>query len=316
VTEGRTPFAAGVHLPWEKVPGKVQEWAAEVAGGAPQRVVDLAGGFSPGATSRLSCPGGDFFVKAVGLALNPESPGMHRREAAISAALPDRTMFPRLVSTYDDGDWVALAFEAIDGRLPRHPWDPHELRAVVSAVVAFHEALTPSPHVTTTVAEYFASMLNGWQQLAAGEQDPSALESWCRRHLDRLAELEARWPEASQGDTLVHGDLRSDNMLLSANGVVLVDWPHAAIGSPAFDLVAWAPSVALEGGPQPEELFALRPAWQLTDDETLAPLVAAVCGFFISRSLLPPPPGLPTLRAFQVAQGKVALEWLQRLTRW
>jgi aminoglycoside phosphotransferase len=280
-------------------------------------VVDLAGGFSPGATALLSCPASDLFVKAVvGTALNPDSPAMHRREAAISASLPDRPMFPHLVDSYDDGDWVALAFRAVDGHLPRHPWEESELRSVAAAVASLHEALTPSPCDTAHAAEYFRSFFNGWRRLAAGDQDAGELNEWARRHLERLAELEAGWVAASQGSTLIHGDLRSDNMLLTADGVVLVDWPHAAVGSPALDLAAWAPSVALEGGPQPEDLFSLQPSWQQMDPDVVIPLVAAVCGFFLSGAALPPPPGLPTLRAFQAAQGQVAMGWLQRLTGW
>ena len=67
-------------------------------------------------------------MKAVGAELNPESPELHRREAVVSAALPASPRFPRLLDAYDDGDWVALAFEAVDGRPPRHPWDGGELR--------------------------------------------------------------------------------------------------------------------------------------------------------------------------------------------
>ena len=115
--------AAGVHLPWTRVPVPVQAWAAGLGGGAPDAVRDLAGGFSPGATSVLEWPDRSVFVKAVGTELNPDSPGLHRREAVVSAALPRSPRLPRLVETYDDGDWVALAFDAVDGRPPRHPWD-------------------------------------------------------------------------------------------------------------------------------------------------------------------------------------------------
>ena len=40
---------------------------------------------------------------------------MHRRESEVSASLLDSAMFPSVLDTHDDGDWVALAFEAIDG---------------------------------------------------------------------------------------------------------------------------------------------------------------------------------------------------------
>ena len=88
------------------------------------------------------------------------------------------------------------------------------------------------------------------------DEPPAGLDPWARRHLDRLAELESGWPAACAGPTLVHGDVRSDNVLLTRDGAVFVDWPHAAVGNPAFDVVRWAPSVVLEGGPPPEELLS------------------------------------------------------------
>ena len=89
--------AAGVHLPWAGVPAAVQAWADGVGGGAPRAVRDVAGGFSPGATTVLEWPGRAVFVKAVGSELNPESPGMHRREVVVSTALPRSPHFPRLL---------------------------------------------------------------------------------------------------------------------------------------------------------------------------------------------------------------------------
>jgi aminoglycoside phosphotransferase len=312
-----TAPAAGVHLPWAQVPEPVQTWAAHVGGGAPTRVRDLRGGFSPGAAARLECPGQALFVKAVGASLNPESPVMHRRESVVSASLPDTVMFPSLLATYDDGDWVALAFEAVDGRPPRHPWERKELDSVVAALSALHDALTPSPAPQVErAASYFQSLFGGWAGLADLPEPPARLDPWARAHLSSLADLETGWPIACEGPTLVHGDVRSDNLLITRDGVVFVDWPHAAIGTPAFDLVVWAPSVVLEGGPPPEDLLAAHPQTSAADPDVVTTLLAAVCGFFVSRSFRPPPPGLPTVRAFQAAQGEVALAWLRRRTGW
>jgi hypothetical protein len=312
-----TAPAAGVHLPWAQVPEPVQAWAATVGGGPPRAVRDLQGGFSPGAAARLDCPRGALFVKAVGAELNPESPLMHRREAVVSASLPASVLFPSLLDTYDDGAWVALAFEAVDGRLPSHPWQPGELTSVLLALGAMHDALTPSPVPQLERADVFLSALfGGWAELAAMRQPPRTLDPWARANLARLAGLESGWPMASAGTTLVHGDIRSDNVLLTADGVVFVDWPHAAIGTPVLDLVEWAPSVVLEGGPEPEELLTAHRPSRNADPEVVSVLLAAVCGFFVARSLRPPPPGLPTVRAFQAAQGEVALAWLRRRTGW
>lgn len=311
-----TAPAAGVHLPWANVPVAVKAWAAALGGGVPTEARDLHGGFSPGAAAWLECPRGALFVKAVGEELNPESPTFHRREAVVSGALPASPRFPALLDVYDEDGWVALAFDAIEGRLPRHPWNRAELETVVQALEQVHDALTPSPapHLERA-ALFYQRLFGGWADLAAAKET-EGLDPWSRRHLSRLAELEARWPEAVDGQTLVHGDMRSDNILMSRTGPVFVDWPHAAVGNPVFDLVAWAPSVRLEGGPQPEELLAAHRPSQAADPDVVSVLLAAISGFFVSHSLRPPPPGLPTLRPFQAAQGEVALAWLRRRTAW
>jgi hypothetical protein len=312
-----TAPAAGVHLPWARVPAAVQAWASRCGPGPPLAVRDVVGGFSPGATSILEWSEGSVFVKAGGHELNPHSPQLHRREIVISSALPRSVRFPRLLETYDDGSWVALAFEVVAGRPPQHPWRLDELDRVVAALGTLHHELTPSPVPTLEpLAEYRRAIFGSWSELA-GATAPPGLPPWALAHLDRLAELESSWPAACAGRTLVHGDVRSDNVLLSEAGVVFVDWPHGAVGNPAFDLVAWAPSVVLEGGPPPDELLALyAPPGGSLDPDALTVLLAAVAGYFVSHSLLPAPPGLPTLRPFQAAQGEVALAWLQARTGW
>jgi hypothetical protein len=317
VSDAPAPFAAGVHLPWAEVPDAVQRWAAVVGGGPPTGARDLRGGFSPGAVARLEVPRGEVFIKAVGRALNPESPGMHRREAEISAALPRSPRFPRLIDTYDDGDWVALAFEAIDGDLPRTPWEAGQLAAACEALAVMHRELTPCPQPSVAPAAiHLGPVFVGWARLASMGHPPPGLDSWSVRHLDRLAALESRWAAASLGDTLVHGDIRSDNMLIGPAGTTFVDWPHASVATPVLDLVEWAPSVALEGGPDPEELLARHQPSSLADPDVVDALLTAVTGYLISHSLQPAPPGLPTLRAFQAAQGEVARAWLARRTGW
>ena len=89
-----------------------------------------------------------------------------------------------------------------------------------------------------------------------------------------------------------------------------MDWPEACVGAAWIDMVFFAPSVTMQGGPSPEDVIARHPACQAADADDLTVAVAAVAGYFTHRALQPPAPGLPTLRAFQAAQGAVAREWL------
>jgi hypothetical protein len=95
-----------------------------------------------------------------------------------------------------------------------------------------------------------------------------------------------------------------------------VDWPHAAIGAAWIDLVFFLPSVAMQGGPKPWEIFESHSVGQGVEPDRVTAVVAAIAGFFIQQSRQPPPPGLPTLRRFQLGQGLPALEWLKRRTGW
>lgn len=95
-----------------------------------------------------------------------------------------------------------------------------------------------------------------------------------------------------------------------------MDWSHASLGARWMDLVQILPTIAIQGGPKPWEIFDRHPRAREALAEGVMAVPAAITGFFIQRSRLPPPPGLPTLRAFQRDQGVPALEWLQQRTSW
>ncbi|MBC6463462.1 phosphotransferase [Actinomadura sp. HBU206391] len=128
--------------------------------------------------------------------------------------------------------------------------------------------------------------------------------------------LLARWGAAAEGEALVHADLRADNLLLTPDRVVVVDWPWACVAAPWFDLLSMLPSVRLQGGPPPEALFEDHPVARGADRHDVTTALAALTGFFVWNARQPAPPGLPALRAFQAAHGEIALEWLRMRTGW
>jgi aminoglycoside phosphotransferase (APT) family kinase protein len=310
--------SGGNRLDWVATPEPVRRSLEAHLGSRVVEARSQVGGFSPGVAARLLLADGRrFFVKAVGVSRNPLSPDMFRREARIVAALPPEAPVGRLLWTYDDGDWVALVFADIDGRTPSEPWRRAELDRVLSALPALWDALTPTPIQVTTLAEDWAEDFREWSALTA--MSPRAgladADPWAANHLDLLAGLEVGSAEAAHGTTLLHGDLRADNVLLTDDGVVFIDWPAALIGPAWADLVFMLPSVGMHGF-DPEEIFSAQPVARTADPDAVTSLVAGVAGYFIGNSLKPQPPGLPLVRAFQLAQGRAALAWLRtRLAR-
>ncbi|MFF5499070.1 phosphotransferase family protein [Streptomyces aquilus] len=307
------PPAAGVRTPWEDLPPRVHAAVADILGAPVVHAATQPGGFSPGTAARIrTTKGHRAFVKAVSAQVNATSPVFHRREARHTAALPPTVPAPRLLGTYDDGTWTVLVLEDIEGRQPHVPWRRPELDRVLDALVDLSHALTPSPVPDAPLAaDDLADQFDGWQRLLE-EPASEGLDPWTAAQLPRLAELAAPWPEAVTGDTLAHGDLRADNMLLTDDRIVFVDWPHVVRGAPWLDLLLMLPCVRAQGGPDPEELFAAHPLGRAADPDAVTAALAGLAGYFVRSSLQPPPPGIPTVRAFQRAQGEAALGWLRK----
>ena len=300
----------GHRIQWGDVPAYVRADLERALGSAVVEAVNQRGGYGPSLAARCGLADGRrAFIKAVSPAQNPDSPGMMRREGRIADALPADAPAPALLHAYDDGEWVALAFAEVDGRLPHTPWHADELDRVLAATLALGELVPRRP--VHPVAQQYGALFNGWRVLATEARD-APMDDWCRAHLDGLAALEAEWEEATRGDGLIHGDVRSDNVLLTADdGVIFVDWTSTCTGAPWFEVVALLPSIQLEGGGEPDAVLE-RIGLDIPPDQ-LVPLVVAIAGYFAERGRLPDPPGLPTLRAFQRAQGAVTNAWLRRL---
>jgi aminoglycoside phosphotransferase (APT) family kinase protein len=305
-----TEFGVGGNrIGWADLPERVRAALTARLGADVESEASQPGGFSPGLAARFRLTDGRrVFVKAVGLQRNPGTPGMHRREIEILRALPPDLPVPRLLDSYDDGDWVALVIEDVEGTSPAMPWRTEEFAEVVTALTALSKRLTPSPIQVASVDQAHPELFGNWRTVA--ENDVHRLPGWAADHLGLLVELEADAVEAVRGDTLLHLDLRADNMLRTDAGVVFVDWPHACLGAPWFDLVGLLPSVGMQGGPDPETVWQQAVGSSAEPDRVNAAL-AAVAGFFLVGSLQPAPPNLPTLRTFQRMQGDVTLDWLR-----
>jgi hypothetical protein len=314
------PRAAGQRLAWDALPAHIRLAIETWLGEPVVAVQSMSGGFSPGLAARLTTRSGQrVFAKAVCADPNPDAPTFHRREIMVASRLPQNAPTPRLLWSLDEGGagWVVLVFEDVEGRPPAQPWIAEEFDRVIVALNALTVDLTPSPIPASEIGAASTSgqiRPDNWLRLKL--DNPLQVDPWVYRHLDKLIEAEDQVAGVIDGDTLLHFDLRGDNMLLTDHGVVIVDWPHARVGAPWIDAVGFAPSVAMEGGPDPEELVTRLDATRLADPDHLTLGIIEIAGFFTQRGAQPPLEGLPGLREFQEAQGAVARRWIAQRTGW
>lgn len=310
------PSDRGVRSHWPDMPRRVRSKVEEWLGGKVLYAATQPTGFSPGIAAVLTTHDDrQVFIKAVGPAPNPITPTMHRQEIKVVSAMPDDAPAPRLLWSSDEGKdgWVALIFEHVEGLHPAQPWRADELDRVVAALEDLSVTLTPSPLPTSivgTASDLFATRICGWRRIL-DERQPGVdcLDEWSRRHLETLAAIEETAADALAGDSLLHMDIRADNILLTAERVWFLDWPHACKGPSWLDVVGFAPSVTMQGGPPPEEIISRHSACRAAESDAITAAVVSIAGYFTRQGFQPPPPGLPTVRAFQRAQGLVARKW-------
>lgn len=297
----------GVRPPWSTVPSHLVAEIESWLGGAIDTVSEVRGGFTPTVAARISSGTRSLFVKVCEAGAHARSAAMFRDEIRIAAALPEIPQLAPLRHALD-GDWIALAFDDLRGAPPPLPWSPADLAAVLDAIKVAHGALSPPPLPERTAAQALSTVFGLWSTLDGTEP---GLDDWSRRHLPTLQHLEQDWP-ALDGDTLIHTDLRSDNIVLSpGRGPVIVDWPTACVGPRWLDLACFAPSVEAEGGPRCAQLTSGLGA----PHDALLFAAVGIAGFYTVSALLPPPPGLPTVRAFQARQAVPARVWVAELLR-
>jgi hypothetical protein len=303
----------GRRLAWDALPSEVMAGVERLLGAKVVATIDQPGGFSEGLAARVRLADGrGAFVKAAQSGRAPAVAGFHRREAAISARLPPHAPVPRLLGTYDDGDWIALAFEEIAGRLPAQPWRGEELRRVLETVGELAELLTPSPVDQEILAR---PRLGGWPALTSRhERDAlAALAPWAAAHLDGLIAVEAAATSPFAGHTLLHGDLYPFNILVNADRVVVVDWPHAWVGAPYCDVVTVLSSARLSGV-DPQPLADAHPLTRHLAHGQIDDLLVLHAGFLVKTAVTAGPGVDRHLLDMMIALAGASLRWLQE--RW
>ncbi|WP_327255439.1 phosphotransferase family protein [Streptomyces sp. NBC_01244] len=302
---------------WASLPSDAREYVELRLGSRVADVVACTGGFTPGVASRLLLDDGRrVFLKGMN-SDHPFAP-QYADEIAVTSVLP-AGVGPGVVwwaAPEESGGWWWLCLEDIPGAVPVLAPGSADTVAVLAAVEEAGKLLTPSPlDGAKPIADLIGRWLTGWSFLAG--QVPSDLDPWAARHLGTLAAIEQDWQQAAEGNTLLHWDLRPDNMLRRENGrVVIIDWSYQNQGAGWIDPAVLVPHLIMDGHSPAEAAAAVGHLPQPEDPQVLTAFAAGLGGYWEKSSRRPAPPGVPFLRAHQVRAAEAARAWLRHRTGW
>jgi hypothetical protein len=309
------PRAVGVRLPYDAVPAAVRDWVEETLGSPVVAVAEQVGGMSPGCATRLTCADGTrAFVKAVGATLNPDTPGLFRREVGVLEHIGAHPLWARMLASYDDGDWVALLIEDVEGRHPDFG-DAADLQAVLDGTDRLSEVLQAREVPPTVDLVDIGERFLIWAEtLASLAEAPAAtpVPDWLRSDPHGWADV-LRDHAARPMPHVAHWDIRVDNLLRRPGGeIVFVDWGMAARGP------AWADPLLARLERMDEPWFAAStassPALVEAGDEAVTAFLAGFGAHLAVRSVVAVDVNLPTLNDFRIRESRRMLEAVARRT--
>jgi hypothetical protein len=254
------------------------------------------------------------FIKAVGAELNPNSPVLFRREVQALTLLGSHPLWADLLAAYDDGSWVALLLEDVEGTHPDLADD-----ATMGRLVAQTDELvrtladrvpdppTPAPPDDRVplfrpgpvdLHEVFSAVRDG---VAHAPDVPEGwLPAWVLDELPLLLEL-VELLLAEPNDHVVHYDIRNDNLLQRPSGeLVFLDWGAFGVGPGWLDpLLARLERVHTGWF---DDSLASSPALVAAGDDVVTGLMAGMGAYLAWRAYSDPALNMPTLQAFRRAE--------------
>lgn len=345
---------------WSDLPVGMRAALADRLGAPVVATRTATAGFTRGFAGVLSAAdGGRIFVKAA--PRDSHLANWYWREATVLDRLPPGLPAPRTRWTLAESGWFAVALDVVDGYPPAHPWEPSELTTILTAYAEVAAALDPPPSDLTALnpphlADLAQADILRWGDVAAGREVPPPLPAGLEQRLPELVGLESRLPGyLAPASGLIHGDLRPDNVLLTAHGQVwFCDWTWLCRGPAWFDLVtlllggqaveqpevtvaalagtggagsptepASSPFPEVTVGPTPtlttdwlDAAFVAHPAAADAPPDALDVTLAALAGYFLTTAATVPETATEQLAAHQRRSGEYALNWLARRQGW
>ena len=304
--------ATAVRPDWTDLPAAVRDAISSRLGAPVATATSAGGGFTRAFAALLTTGAGQrAFVKAAPL----EEPiaDWYAREAAVTAALPPEVPAARPRWTFAAAGYYVLGLEAIDGRVPGLPWRPDDLAAALKAWSVSAAALAePSSGGLPALPDIVRAEMQWWTEIETAREPLPPAPRWAAARVAELAALERRLPVLVAGTTMLHGDLRVDNVLIDRAGAAwLCDWTWPCLGPAWFDTV----TLLISGYASGLDADALLRPWSAPDEGTDAAL-AALAGYWLVQAAGGPSSASPHSRQHQRYSGTQALAWLADRRGW
>jgi aminoglycoside phosphotransferase (APT) family kinase protein len=238
------------------------------------------------------------FVKA---ATDADTAAWLETERDAVAAAGDR-FAPRVIAWLDDDLYPVLVTEDLSGAYwPAGTGTVHWRSGDSAAVLSDLEQLSAVPPGELPTID---DPPRRWAELLATDVLSRAglcTDSWIANNGSALVSAD-RLPIVIDRPSLVHGDVRSDNLCIIPDGTVrFVDWAQAGAGHPRWDLVNFLPTLHLEGGPAPATVLT----------EPIG-LITRLAGCGVARAVCQPD-GPEWLRTVLLQLAKINLEWVSSI---
>ena len=297
-------------LEWQFLPPALRAEIERRCGSAVTRAETQNSGFTPGFASVLTCADGSkHFVKAASVKAQRPFAEAYREEGRKLALLPAGVPAPRLRWMLEE-EWVVLGIEYVEGRMPARPWRAADLDATLDALEGIAAELTPAPAAMRlqSFADEFGEWVGFWDYVRTTQPGLP--------HLEEAAALAAGFAQACSGDTMVHTDVRDDNLLIDPGGRVwLCDWNWPVVGANWLD--SFFTLIGPRGdGLDVERVIAERRLLSGVPAEHLDRALALLVGYFFKQRDEPVPSTSPHIRDHQSWQGDVCWAWLCERRGW
>lgn len=283
---------------WEDLPANVRQ-AVEDKYGVVVKAESAIVGANNNLVATLHMTDGLVFCKGA----RADGPMMRtqRHEEAVNPWLPG--LAPRLLWRVELEGWLLLGFEHVTGQHPDLSPGSPELPLVADLVTTLARELTPCPPIEVATLTEQWGRFAAWRRTA--HNPPADLDPWARGNLTRLVEWERKAIDLVSGNSLLHTDLHSLNILLGEQ-MRVIDWAWSRKGAVWVD-AAFLVIRLIAAGHTIEAAQSWAdaiPVWDGVPDEARTAFAVAVTGLWERRMREDP-------QLFRMKLTSAARKWAQ-----